>query len=132
MWRRKAVDKAANGCNLQDALTSSHIVICCQLNSLPLLISDISQLVSNGTNCLNLFHPIRILASTAASASPSTLNISPTVGSRTYPLPLLAKLYIVSSHTVPCKRHFTIQFSYNFSSCFFSNGLVAEFEWGGI
>jgi len=47
------------------------------LYSLPLLISDISLLVSNGSNCLNLFHPIRILASTAASASPSTLNISP-------------------------------------------------------
>jgi len=39
------------------------------LYSLPLL--------SNDTNCLNLFHPIRILASTVASASPSTLNISP-------------------------------------------------------
>ena len=30
-----------------------------------------------GTNCLNLFHPIRIVVSTAASASPSTLNMSP-------------------------------------------------------
>jgi len=29
-------------------------------------------------NCKNLFHPIRILASTAASASPSTLSISTT------------------------------------------------------
>ena len=47
------------------------------LCSLPLLINDISLVVSNGTNCLNLFHPIRILASTAASASPSTLNVSP-------------------------------------------------------
>jgi len=47
------------------------------LYSLPLLISDISLLVSSGTNCLNLFHPIHILASTAASASPFTLNISP-------------------------------------------------------
>ena len=47
------------------------------LYSLPLVINDISLLVSNGTNCLNLFHPIRILDSTAASASPSTLNISP-------------------------------------------------------
>jgi len=47
------------------------------LYNLPLLISDISLLVSNGTNCLNLFHPMRILASTAASASPSTRNISP-------------------------------------------------------
>jgi len=46
------------------------------LYSLPLLMNDISLLVSNGTNCLNLFHPIRILASTAASASPSTLNIT--------------------------------------------------------
>jgi len=39
------------------------------LYSPPLLINDISVLVSNCTNCLNLFHPIRILASTAASAS---------------------------------------------------------------
>jgi len=53
------------------------ILLCIQLlYSLPLLINDISLLVSNGTNCLNLFHPIQILASTAASASPSTLNIS--------------------------------------------------------
>jgi len=50
------------------------------LYSLPLLINDISLLVSYGTNCPNLFHPIQILASTAASTSPSTLNISqPTV-----------------------------------------------------
>jgi len=46
------------------------------LYSLPLLISDISLLVSNGTKCQNLFHPVRIVASTAASASPSTLNMS--------------------------------------------------------
>jgi len=55
------------------------------LYSLPLRINDISLLVSSGTSCQNLFHPIRILASTAASASPSTLNISPV--SITYPLP---------------------------------------------
>jgi len=49
------------------------------LLSLTLLINDISLLVSYGTTCRNLFHPIRILASTAASASasPSTLSISP-------------------------------------------------------
>ena len=35
---------------------------------------DILIAKSNGTNCLNLFHPIEILVSTAASASPSTLN----------------------------------------------------------
>jgi len=46
------------------------------LYSLPLIINDISILVSNGINCLNLFHQIRILASTAASASPSRLNMS--------------------------------------------------------
>jgi len=45
------------------------------LYSLPLLINDISLLVSNVTNYLNLFHPIQILTSTAASASPSTLNV---------------------------------------------------------
>jgi len=33
--------------------------------------------VSNGTNCLNLFRPIQTVVSTAASASPSTLNVSP-------------------------------------------------------
>jgi len=45
------------------------------LYSLPLLINDIPLLVSNATSCWNLFHPIWILASTAALASPSTLNI---------------------------------------------------------
>jgi len=51
------------------------ILLCTQLQyGLPLLINDISLMVSNGTNCLNLFHPIQILASTTASASPSTLN----------------------------------------------------------
>ena len=51
-------------------LTSMHYttVLCMQLlYSLP-LISDISILVSSGTNCLYLFHPGRILASTAVSA----------------------------------------------------------------
>jgi len=47
------------------------------LYSLPLTFNDISLLVSNGTNYLNLFHPIRILFSTAVPASPSTLNMSP-------------------------------------------------------
>ena len=47
------------------------------LYNLPLIISETSLLVSSGTNCLNLFQPIRIRASTAASASPSTLNMSP-------------------------------------------------------
>ena len=38
------------------------ILLCPQLlYSLTLVISDISLLVSNGTSCLNLFHPIRIL-----------------------------------------------------------------------
>jgi len=45
------------------------------LYNLPPTINDISLLVSIGTNCLNLFHPIQILVSTAASASPSTLNM---------------------------------------------------------
>jgi len=47
------------------------------LYNLPLTVNDISLLVSNGTNCLNLFYPVRILLSTAASASLSTLNMSP-------------------------------------------------------
>ena len=47
------------------------------LNTLPIIDNDISLLVSNSTNCLNLFQPIQILASTVASASPSTLKMSP-------------------------------------------------------
>ena len=47
------------------------------LHNLPVIIKDTSLLVSSGTSCLNLFQPIRILASTAASASPSTLSMSP-------------------------------------------------------
>jgi len=47
------------------------------LYNLPLTINDISLLVSSGTNCLNLFRPIRILVSTAAS---------------TYALPILSLL----------------------------------------
>ena len=42
------------------------------LYNLPLIINDMSLLVSSGTSCLNLYQPIRIMASTAASASPST------------------------------------------------------------
>jgi len=45
--------------------------------NLPLTFNDISLLVSNGTDCLNLFHPIRILFSTTASTSPFTFNMSP-------------------------------------------------------
>jgi len=55
-----------------------NILLCTQLlYNLPLIINDISLLVSNGTNCLNLFHPIRILVSAAVPASPCTLNMSP-------------------------------------------------------
>jgi len=55
----------------RSGLTSCSILLSTQLlYSLPLLINDISLLVSNGTNCLTLFHPIWILASTVASASP--------------------------------------------------------------
>ena len=47
------------------------------LYNLPLTINDISILVNNGNNCLNLLYPVQILVSTAASASPSTLIMSP-------------------------------------------------------
>jgi len=47
------------------------------LYNLPVIINDTSLLVSSGTNCLNLFQPIRLLAYTAASASPFTLSMSP-------------------------------------------------------
>ena len=54
------------------------MLLCTQLlYNLPLIIRDTSLLVSSGTSCLNLFQPIRILASTATSASPSTLSMSP-------------------------------------------------------
>jgi len=57
---------------------SYNILLCTQLQyNLPLTFSNISLLVSNGTNCLNLFHPIQILFSAAASASQSALNMSP-------------------------------------------------------
>jgi len=47
-----------------------NILLCPQLlYNLPLII--------NGTNCLNLFHTIRVLVSTSASAYPSTFNMSP-------------------------------------------------------
>ena len=45
------------------------------LYNIPLIINDMSLLISSGTNCLNLFLSIRILAFTAASASPFTLSI---------------------------------------------------------
>ena len=45
--------------------------------SLPLIINYICILVSSGIICLDFFHPIRILACTTASASPSTLYMSP-------------------------------------------------------
>jgi len=61
----------------QDSFPCNKLLYTQQLYKLPLTINDISLLVSNGTNCLNLFHPIRILMSTTASASPSTLNMSP-------------------------------------------------------
>jgi len=56
----------------------SNILLCTQLlYNLPLTIDDTSLLLSDDTNCLNLFHPVWILVSTAASASLSTLNMSP-------------------------------------------------------
>jgi len=47
-------------------------------------ICNISLLVSNGINCLNLFLPIWILVSTAASTSPS--NSACQLNNKTYPL----------------------------------------------
>jgi len=59
-------------------LISGNILLRTQLlYNLPLTFNDISLLVSNGTNCLKLFHPIWILFYTAGSASPSILNLSP-------------------------------------------------------
>ena len=48
-----------------------NIQLCTQLlYNLPPAINDKGLLVSNSTKCLNLFHQIRILVSTDASASP--------------------------------------------------------------
>ena len=44
--------------------------------TISLTINDISLLISNGNNCLNIYHPIRILVFTAASISPSILHMS--------------------------------------------------------
>jgi len=47
-----------------------NILLCTQLlYNLHLTIIDICVVVSNGTNCLNLFHPIQILVSSTASGA---------------------------------------------------------------
>ena len=62
---------------LTGQVTSCNILLYTQLlYNLPLTMNDISLLVSNGTNCLNLFHPIRILVSTATSASVYTQHVT--------------------------------------------------------
>jgi len=64
-----------------------NMLLCTQLlYSLPLIINDISPLESNGINCPYLFHPIWILASTGASASPS--HSACHLNSKTYPVTL--------------------------------------------
>jgi len=48
-------------CDLIFLSLPCNILLCTQLlYNLPLTFNDISLLVSNGANCLNLFHPIRI------------------------------------------------------------------------
>jgi len=75
------------------------------LYNLPLIINDISLLVSSGTNCLNLFHPIWIVVSTAASSSPSSLHSTCHLSNKTYPLTpdLHWHQYL---HTNKCLYHF--------------------------
>jgi len=69
-----------------------HILVHTQvLYSLPLFINDISLSVSNGTYSLNLFRPIWILASTAASASTCHLNSRTSTNSR-FSLALMSTL----------------------------------------
>jgi len=53
----------------QVSLPCNMLLLTQLLYNLPLMIRDTSLLVSSGTNCLNLFQPILILACTAASAS---------------------------------------------------------------
>ena len=70
-----------NSCSLKChhvfSLPCNMLLLTQLLYNLPLIIKDTSLLISSGTSCLNLFQPIRIMASTAASASPSTLSMSP-------------------------------------------------------
>ena len=69
------------------------------LYSLPLIISDTSLLVSNATKCLDLFQPVRILASTAASASHP--HSACHLGNKTYPLTLAFALAPISTLVWP-------------------------------
>ena len=78
-----------------------------EMSNLPTLLVGFGTLThftfrSNGTNCLNLFHPTRILAFTAASASPSTLNMSPKFSSE---LLLLQPFYDPLSGTTRVSRY---------------------------
>ena len=82
--------------------------------NLPLAVNDMSLLVSNGTECLNLFHPIQILVFTAAAGlignifslrrhCVAYLNTNPTRGSlQTKPslsiLPCLALIITTCTH----------------------------------
>jgi len=54
-----------------------NILLCTQLlYSLPLTFNDISLLVSNGTNCLNLFHPIWILSTAVKATKHKVLTVT--------------------------------------------------------
>jgi len=70
------------------------------LYKLPLPFNDISLLVSSGTTCLNLFHPIHILVSMAASASPSALNMSPK------DIKFITTYFCLRSHYLKCEFNF--------------------------
>ena len=70
------------------------------LYNLPLTVNDISLLVSNGTNCLNLFHPIRILVSTAA-----TVQLRSIVMSR--PMSTCVSVFVHSHNPKTTRPNFT-------------------------
>ena len=73
------------------------------LYNLPLIIKGTSLLVSSGTSCLNLFQPIRIQASTAASASQflSKCKISPLLPPQIFCLDIVHLLVSPSLHVLP-------------------------------
>jgi len=59
------------------SLFTGHVSLPCNIQLRTQLVYKTSLLVSRDTSCLNLCHPLRNLGSTAASASPSTLNMLP-------------------------------------------------------
>ena len=84
-WNMASEERQPVGTDSLSSLAMFHYVslpfyiqLCTQLlYNFPLIRSETILLLSRGTSCQNLFHPLRTIASTAALASPSTLSMSP-------------------------------------------------------